>query len=292
MTKHPSSRCSRRREGRGEAGFTLVEMLVVITIIGMIMALVGPRVLNYLSESRVKAAKIQIQSFSSALDLFYLDAGRFPSSSEGLGALAHPITGVASWNGPATSMSIARRARAHPTISSRSDRTVRKAAVERQPTLSAARAEAIHGAHGFALIEILCVLAIIGLLAAIILPAIPRTTTRAKLESYAVETAALLKADRNSALRRQVWVATQVDAEARAIRSGVTGRTIRLPRDVVVQATLASRCADRATGRSIDFFPSGMSCGGVIALARPGMGYEVRVNWLTGGVEIVPQKLL
>ena len=75
-------------------------MLVVITIIGMIMALVGPRVLNYLGESRIKAAKIQIQSFSSALDLFYLDAGRFPSSSEGLVALARPISGIASWNGP------------------------------------------------------------------------------------------------------------------------------------------------------------------------------------------------
>ncbi|QQN61977.1 type II secretion system major pseudopilin GspG [Bradyrhizobium diazoefficiens] len=90
----------RRRCRRGEEGFTLVEMLVVITIIGMIMALVGPRVLNYLSESRVKAAKIQIQSFSSALDLFYLDAGRFPTGSEGLAALAHPVSGVSSWNGP------------------------------------------------------------------------------------------------------------------------------------------------------------------------------------------------
>jgi general secretion pathway protein H len=150
----------------------------------------------------------------------------------------------------------------------------------------------VHGERGFALIEILCVLAIIGLLAAIILPAIPRATTRARLESYAVEAATLLKADRNAALRRQIWVVTQVDAEARAIRSGVSGRIIRLPNDVTMQAMLASRCADRAAGRSIDFFPSGMSCGGVIALARPGMGYEVRVNWLTGGVEIVPQKLL
>lgn len=90
----------KRRRNAGQDGFTLVEMLVVITIIGMIMALVGPRVLNYLSESRVKAAKIQIQSLSSALDLFYLDAGRFPSSSEGLAALTHPISGVNSWNGP------------------------------------------------------------------------------------------------------------------------------------------------------------------------------------------------
>ena len=70
---------------RARQGFTLVEMLVVITIIGLIMGLIGPRVLNYLSESKVKAAKIQLQSFASALDLFYLDAGRFPSTAEGLG---------------------------------------------------------------------------------------------------------------------------------------------------------------------------------------------------------------
>jgi len=83
-----------------EAGFTLVEMLVVIAIIGLIMGLIGPRVLNYLSESKVKAAKIQIQSFASALDLFYLDAGRFPSTSEGLAALVRQTPGVAAWNGP------------------------------------------------------------------------------------------------------------------------------------------------------------------------------------------------
>jgi general secretion pathway protein H len=150
----------------------------------------------------------------------------------------------------------------------------------------------MRGERGFALIEILCVLAIIGLLAAIILPAVPLATSRARLESYAVETAALLKADRNAALRRQVQVTTQVDAAARSIRSGVTGRSVRLPADVTLQAMLASRCANRSAGQSIDFFPSGMSCGGVIALARPGVGYEVRVNWLTGGVEIVAQKLL
>ena len=83
-----------------QQGFTLVEMLVVITIIGLIMGLIGPRVLNYLSESKVKAAKIQLQSFGGALDLFYLDAGRFPSTSEGLAALVRPAPGVAAWNGP------------------------------------------------------------------------------------------------------------------------------------------------------------------------------------------------
>jgi general secretion pathway protein G len=90
----------RPRRRVGERGFTLVEILVVITIIGLIMGLVGPRVLNYLTESKAKAAKIQIESFASALDLFFLDTGRYPTSSEGLGALVQRPGAVASWNGP------------------------------------------------------------------------------------------------------------------------------------------------------------------------------------------------
>jgi general secretion pathway protein G len=90
-----------RTAGRrhGEAGFTLVEMLVVITIIGLIMALVGPRVLTYLSDSKAKAAKIQIESFSSALDLYFLDLGRYPTSNEGLAALTQS-NNAQGWNGP------------------------------------------------------------------------------------------------------------------------------------------------------------------------------------------------
>src|SRR5712672_2037250 len=83
-----------------ERGFTLVEILVVITIIALIMSLVGPRVLNYLTESKVKAARIQIQSFSSALDLLFLDTGRYPSSADGLVALVKPTSSLPGWNGP------------------------------------------------------------------------------------------------------------------------------------------------------------------------------------------------
>jgi general secretion pathway protein G len=90
---------SPRRRRRREGGFTLVEILVVITIIGLIMALVGPRVLNYLSESKAKAAKIQIESFASALDLYYLDLGRYPTTNEGLGALTQG-NNAPGWNGP------------------------------------------------------------------------------------------------------------------------------------------------------------------------------------------------
>ena len=89
-----------RTRRRGERGFTLVEILVVITIIGLIMGLVGPRVLNYLTESKAKAAKIQIESFASALDLFFLDSGRYPSGSEGLTALVQRPGSISGWNGP------------------------------------------------------------------------------------------------------------------------------------------------------------------------------------------------
>jgi general secretion pathway protein G len=85
---------------RAQAGFTLVEMLAVIAIIGLIMGLVGPRMLSYLGESKVKAAKLQIESFASSLDRFYLDVGRYPTSSEGLAALTERPSNTAVWNGP------------------------------------------------------------------------------------------------------------------------------------------------------------------------------------------------
>ena len=81
-------------------GYTLIELLVVLTIISLIVGLVGPRVLGYLGESRIKTAKLQIESFGSALDLFYIDTGRYPTSSEGLTALAQRPTAVENWNGP------------------------------------------------------------------------------------------------------------------------------------------------------------------------------------------------
>jgi general secretion pathway protein G len=91
---------AQRIYGVAADGFTLIELLVVLTIIGLIMGLIGPRVLGYLEDSRAKTAKLQIESLSSALDLFYLDAGRYPTTSEGLDALAQRPSDIAIWNGP------------------------------------------------------------------------------------------------------------------------------------------------------------------------------------------------
>lgn len=90
----------RRIQRAADPGFTLIELLVVLTIIGLIVGLVGPRVLGYLAESRAKTAKLQIASFSASLDLFYLDTGRYPTTSEGLAALAERPADVTVWNGP------------------------------------------------------------------------------------------------------------------------------------------------------------------------------------------------
>jgi general secretion pathway protein G len=89
------------RDRTGEAGFTLVELLVVLVILGLVMGLVGPRVLGYLSSSRERTMRLQIESFASALDLYYLDMGRYPSNAEGLEALVKaPSAGASRWAGP------------------------------------------------------------------------------------------------------------------------------------------------------------------------------------------------
>src|SRR5580698_4633333 len=142
-------------------------------------------------------------------------------------------------------------------------------------------------AAGFTLIEVICVLAIIALLASLVLPAIPRATSRARLEAYALEVASLLTADRTAAIRRRAEITTALDASARVIRSGAGTRRIQLPRDVAFDALLAQTCNGRGAGATIAFFPSGMSCGGTIQLRRGNIGYQVRVNWLTGGTEVV-----
>lgn len=140
---------------------------------------------------------------------------------------------------------------------------------------------------GFTLLEVVCVLAIVGLLAALALPALPRGTSRARLEAYALEAASLLEADRNAAIREHRQVATNMSATARTIRSGSGARAVQLPSDVAFDALLATRCNGRAAGATIDFFPTGMSCGGTIGLSRLGVVFQIRVNWLTGGVEVV-----
>ena len=81
-------------------GFTLIELLVVLAILGMIVGLVGPRVMKHIGTAKSDTARLQVADLGAALDLFYLDNGRYPTTQEGLGALVQKPAELDNWNGP------------------------------------------------------------------------------------------------------------------------------------------------------------------------------------------------
>jgi general secretion pathway protein G len=81
-------------------GFTLLELLVVMVIIGLLAAYVGPKYFTQLGKSEITIVKAQIEAFSKSLDTFRLDVGRYPTSEEGLSALVSKPASAAKWNGP------------------------------------------------------------------------------------------------------------------------------------------------------------------------------------------------
>ncbi|MGJ7917491.1 type II secretion system major pseudopilin GspG [Massilia sp. LXY-6] len=91
----------RGASGARSGGFTLLELLVVIVIIGLLAAYVGPKYFSQLGKSEVTVARAQIEAFEKSLDTYRLDVGRYPSTEEGLNALmTAPPTAAGKWNGP------------------------------------------------------------------------------------------------------------------------------------------------------------------------------------------------
>ncbi|MDS4016342.1 MAG: type II secretion system major pseudopilin GspG [Candidatus Accumulibacter sp.] len=89
-----------RWAGTTADGFTLLELLVVVTIIGLLAAYVGPKYFSQLGKSEQGVAKAQVEAFARALDTYRLDVGRYPTTEEGLNALLSRPGNVAKWNGP------------------------------------------------------------------------------------------------------------------------------------------------------------------------------------------------
>lgn len=95
-----SSVRGRLRSAALARGFTLLEMLVVLVIIGLLTSYVAPRFFSQIGRSEVKVAKAQIEAFSKALDQYRLDVGAYPTTEQGLAALLAPPARVARWHGP------------------------------------------------------------------------------------------------------------------------------------------------------------------------------------------------
>ncbi len=90
----------RRPRRRRQAGFTLVELLVVLIILGLIAAFAAPRVIKFVGGAKTDSAKIQIDRLSGVLDLYRLQVGRYPSEDEGLNALMEQPADAPDWEGP------------------------------------------------------------------------------------------------------------------------------------------------------------------------------------------------
>jgi len=90
----------RARTGRRDGGYTLVELLVVVAILGLLTLIATPFVIGYLDRTKVSTAKTEVANIEAGLDLFKLDVGRYPTTAEGLDALQHAPQGVDNWNGP------------------------------------------------------------------------------------------------------------------------------------------------------------------------------------------------
>ena len=85
---------------RGTRGFTLLELMVVLLILGLLASIAAPRVTKYLRKAKVETAKIQVDALSAAVDSFHLDTGRFPTAQEGLRVLMEQPAEPAGWDGP------------------------------------------------------------------------------------------------------------------------------------------------------------------------------------------------
>ncbi len=98
MTSRERSRPTRHRSA--QHGFTLIELLVVLVILGLLAGLIGPQVMKHVGSSKTKAAKLQIEELVSALDIYRLEVGSYPTTAQGLEALIEQPDGVESWAGP------------------------------------------------------------------------------------------------------------------------------------------------------------------------------------------------
>ena len=141
--------------------------------------------------------------------------------------------------------------------------------------------------RGVILLDVVITLAIFGLIALLILPSIPRGTTASRQSAYAAQIAALMKDDRTAAARQGREIATSVDLSNRKVSSGSSPATVTLPSDVTLDVIASNLCTDRTGRIAISFAPDGRSCGAILHVIKGDLDWRIRINWLTGLIDIV-----
>lgn len=139
---------------------------------------------------------------------------------------------------------------------------------------------------GIILLDVVLALGLIGLVLLLIMPAFQAGTSPARQAGYAARVAAILKEDRNAAARTGTEVVTSFRLSDRRVISGSSPRSVVLPRDLTVDLISSGHCPNRLGVANIVFSPDGRSCGGVFRLAKRDNVWRIRVNWLTGFIDV------
>jgi general secretion pathway protein H len=142
--------------------------------------------------------------------------------------------------------------------------------------------------RGVILLDLVIAVALLALLMLLVLPSLPTRTTPARLGAYASEVAAVLKPDRSAASRSGREVSTKVDVAGKQIMSGSSARQVTLPQDVTLDLVASDACRSASNEFAVVFGGDGRSCGAVINLASGRINWRIRINWLTGFIDVVP----
>jgi general secretion pathway protein H len=137
------------------------------------------------------------------------------------------------------------------------------------------------------LLDLVLAMAVFAFVVLVALPSMPQGTTPARHAAYALEVAAVLKTDRTAAARTGREVATRIDVPARLIAGSARGQVIMLPEDLTLDVVASDLCVTAPGRFSIAFAADGRSCGAVIRIGKGTRDWRIRINWLTGFVDVV-----
>ena len=169
---------------------------------------------------------------------------------------------------------------------------VAKAAKGRRPILLIGSADvsriatARRRSGGFLLLDMALALTILLLLVAIIWPSFGSGTTVLQESATALDIATLLRGDRTAATRTGVPTGTRIDLDTRILTSA-NGRSVQVPADVGLEVATGAACITSRHRFLVVFSPDGTSCGGAIILRKGGASYTIRMNWLSGMIDVV-----
>jgi general secretion pathway protein H len=142
--------------------------------------------------------------------------------------------------------------------------------------------------RGVVLLDLVIAMALLSLLMLMVLPYIAPGTSPSRLGAYAADVAALLKTDRSAASRSGREIATRVDLPGKSIASGSSRRMVSLPNDVTLDLIASDACRLPEGQFAVIFAADGRSCGAVVSLATRALVWRIRINWLTGFIDVVP----